>query len=115
MEKIIRWWTQFLIQLEAGKRIIAIFIVITICLSSALINVNNKYDKSKTDAIKSEKLHGQEIARIKDSASIDIIRLTTYYTTKIENIYKDQIESVNYLKEGYDLIKKKNEKVLKQR
>lgn len=112
MEKILRFWTDFLVQLEAGKRVIAIFIVITGCLSYALININNKYDKSRVEMVNMERSHTQEIIKIKDSSTNIILRNTLFYNEKIENIYRERLEKLNEVERGYKTIKRINDKIV---
>lgn len=112
MEKILRWWTEFLLQLEAGKRVIAIFIIITAVLTYALIVAVGKLDKARVEATRNEKINGEQIARLKDSTAVIISRLTNYYNEKTENIYKEQLEAINEVEKGYKIIKKSNDKII---
>lgn len=112
MAKILIWWTQFLVDLEAGKRVIAIFIVVTGCLSYALVNVNNKLDAARMGAIDTERMHTEEILKIKDSATNIILRNAIFYNDKTENIYKDRIDKLNEVEAGYRNIKKINDKIV---
>ena len=112
MEKILRWWTLFLIQLEAGKRVIAIFIIITMSLTYSLVNMSGKLEQARKEAMEQEKKNSQEISRIKDSASIIILRNATFYNDKTENIYKEQLDKLNKIQIGYQNIKRTNDKIV---
>lgn len=100
MEKTVRWWVEFLVQLESGKRIVAIFIVITIGLTYALIKTSAKLDALRMENNKSERMHGLNIARLKDSVAADKSRYMNFYNEKTENIYKEQLEKLNQVEKN---------------
>ena len=107
-----RWWVEFLVQLEAGKRVVAIFILITIGLTYALIRTSSKLDEARIENNNSEKLHGLDIARLKDSSAADKSRYVSFYNDKTENIYKQQLEQLKEVEKGYKIIKKTNDKIV---
>lgn len=115
MEKIARWWVEFLVQLEAGKRVVAILLIICFILGYALVGSIVKLDTEKADKFEIEKNHGLEIARLKDSTAVDKTRYMNYYNDKTENIYKEQLEKLNQVERNAKNVQEVNNKILKSK
>lgn len=112
MAKDIFGWTKFLVELEAGKRIVAIFIVITIALSSVCISLFKKNENNSIKYNNAEVRHKEEISIIKDTCSAETKKLIQFYNSKIELMYIDQLDHMKQLEQEYKSIKKKNDKII---
>ena len=116
MEKIIRWWVNFLTKLESGQRIVAILILMVILLSLACMSMCRARLKSEERWVlkitKLEENHQKSLKIFSDSSTSMIYKLTNDCNLKVEEIYKNQLQHLREIENEYRNIKRKNDKFI---
>lgn len=106
-QKIYTFWLNFIADLEAGKRIIVVFVIAVFFMARAIMNQNNEIR-----ALNNKLTHQQEIsnareAQLRDSASAMILRVIQKSNDEVTTFLKGELGK-------YEELKKANERIIKQ-